>query len=63
MDLEHWKHADVPLLFQEIIDEFEKSGKLRDVALVSERNSKPTHRFLSVKGENFVVIGYTVIGY
>ncbi|KHJ42174.1 Vps54-like protein [Trichuris suis] len=63
IDSENWKRAEVPKLFQDIVNDFESTGKLRDVPTMDEaaRKNVGYRSYLSKKGEKFVVVGTALI--
>ncbi|CDW54712.1 Vacuolar protein sorting-associated protein 54 [Trichuris trichiura] len=63
IDSENWKRAEVPKLFQDIVNDFESTGKLRDVPTMDEaaRKNVGYRSYLSKKGEKFVIVGTALI--
>ncbi len=58
MDSENWRAAEVPALFQEIVDRCERTGRLRDVTNLVENRELETSPTLVVEGEEYTVVGY-----
>ncbi|KRY45045.1 Vacuolar protein sorting-associated protein 54, partial [Trichinella britovi] len=59
IDSEMWKRADVPSMFQDIVDRFSLTKKLQDVTPVQQERS--SRSYLSLGGEKYVVVGTALI--
>uniref|UniRef100_A0A5S6R214 Vacuolar protein sorting-associated protein 54 n=1 Tax=Trichuris muris TaxID=70415 RepID=A0A5S6R214_TRIMR len=58
IDSENWKRAEVPKVFQDIVNDFELTGKLRDSSTSEIAKRNVGYRsYLSKNGEKFVVVG------
>lgn len=57
LDTENWKQADVPALFQELVDQWAKTGLFYDVTPTDQLRLRPPQSYLMVNGEKFVVVG------
>jgi hypothetical protein len=67
LDSEQWRSSEVPRLFQKMMDEFEKTGKLRDVISRAESvaGSEPPSSPLQTNGtksfEPLQVVDYLIV--
>ncbi|XP_003379420.1 conserved hypothetical protein, partial [Trichinella spiralis] len=59
IDSEMWKRADVPSMFQDIVDRFSLTKKLQDVTPMQQERS--SRSYLSLGGEKYVVVGTALI--